>query len=83
VNSSGNPYLAQGGSGDLLAGFLGGLLGATRFAEGDDPNDLLRGLASNGVQRMPSWRRAPTGPLEELADVLGSVPAQPAISPPA
>ncbi len=26
VNSSGNPYLAQGGSGDLLAGYLGGLL---------------------------------------------------------
>ena len=26
VNSSGDPYLAQGGSGDVLAGFLGGLL---------------------------------------------------------
>jgi NAD(P)H-hydrate epimerase len=26
VNSSGNPYLAQGGSGDLLSGYLGGLL---------------------------------------------------------
>jgi NAD(P)H-hydrate epimerase len=26
VNSSGNPMLAQGGSGDVLAGFLGGLL---------------------------------------------------------
>lgn len=26
VNSSGNPSLAQGGTGDLLAGFLGGLL---------------------------------------------------------
>lgn len=26
VNGSGNPYLAQGGSGDLLAGFIGGLL---------------------------------------------------------
>lgn len=26
VNSSGNPFLAQGGSGDVLAGFLGGLL---------------------------------------------------------
>jgi NAD(P)H-hydrate epimerase len=26
VNSSGNPHLAQGGSGDLLAGFIVGLL---------------------------------------------------------
>ncbi len=26
VNSSGNPYLAQGGSGDVLAGYLAGLL---------------------------------------------------------
>jgi ADP-dependent NAD(P)H-hydrate dehydratase / NAD(P)H-hydrate epimerase len=26
VNSSGNPYLAQGGSGDLLGGYLAGLL---------------------------------------------------------
>ena len=26
VNSSGNPHLAQGGSGDVLAGFIGGWL---------------------------------------------------------
>jgi NAD(P)H-hydrate repair Nnr-like enzyme with NAD(P)H-hydrate dehydratase domain len=26
VNSTGNPFLAQGGSGDVLAGLLGGLL---------------------------------------------------------
>jgi NAD(P)H-hydrate repair Nnr-like enzyme with NAD(P)H-hydrate dehydratase domain len=26
VNPSGNPHLAQGGSGDVLAGFIGGLL---------------------------------------------------------
>ena len=29
VNPSGNPHLAQGGSGDVLAGFIGGLLAST------------------------------------------------------
>jgi len=32
-NSSGNPGLAQGGSGDLLAGYLGGLLAQPAYAE--------------------------------------------------
>jgi NAD(P)H-hydrate epimerase len=31
VNSSGNPHLAQGGSGDVLAGFLAGLLAQPRL----------------------------------------------------
>ncbi len=35
VNSSGNPHLAQGGSGDLLAGYLTGLLAT--FALQADP----------------------------------------------
>jgi len=36
VNSSGNPWLAQGGSGDLLGGYLAGLL-----AQPDWRNDPL------------------------------------------
>jgi hydroxyethylthiazole kinase-like uncharacterized protein yjeF len=36
VNSSGNPYLAQGGSGDLLGGYLAGLL-----AQPDWQNDPI------------------------------------------
>jgi NAD(P)H-hydrate epimerase len=32
VNCSGNPFLAQGGSGDLLAGFLGALLAQPQLA---------------------------------------------------
>ena len=32
VNPSGNPSLAQGGSGDILAGYLGGLLAQRRIA---------------------------------------------------
>src|ERR1051325_357358 len=34
INSTGNPFLAQGGSGDVLAGFLGGLLAQPKLREG-------------------------------------------------
>jgi ADP-dependent NAD(P)H-hydrate dehydratase / NAD(P)H-hydrate epimerase len=40
VNSSGNPHLAQGGSGDVLAGFIAGLLAQPALRE--DPCKLLR-----------------------------------------
>ena len=33
VNSSGNPHLAQGGSGDLLGGFITGLLAQPMLQE--------------------------------------------------
>jgi NAD(P)H-hydrate epimerase len=40
VNPTGNPYLAQGGSGDVLAGFVGGLLAQPAFQA--DPGLTLR-----------------------------------------
>lgn len=40
VNGTGNPGLAQGGSGDVLAGYLGGLLAQPRLAE--DPTRAVR-----------------------------------------
>lgn len=40
VNSSGNPYLAQGGSGDVLSGFIGGFLAQPALQ--DDPLKTIR-----------------------------------------
>ena len=40
VNSSGNPFLAQGGSGDLLGGYLAGLLAQPDWQ--NDPSTTIR-----------------------------------------
>lgn len=60
VNSSGNPYLAQGGSGDLLAGFIGGLLAQPRLQQ--NPGLALRyavwahgDAADRLTSSMPNW----------------------------
>lgn len=75
INSSGNPFLGQGGSGDLLTGFLGGLL-AQPFLH-DDPQRLLRyavwehGAAADllGATRA-GWT------VENLAETIGSIRAR-------
>ena len=68
INPSGNPNLAQGGAGDILAGFLGGLL--AQHALMDDPEKILRyGVWAHGhaadqcqalldswdVNQLPDW----------------------------
>ncbi len=70
VNSSGGPHLAQGGSGDLLAGLIAGLLAQPTWQE-----DALRtvryavwrhGAAADALEaRQPNWI------VEELATELG------------
>jgi NAD(P)H-hydrate epimerase len=71
VNSSGNPHLAQGGSGDLLAGYLGGLLAQPALQT--TPAQTLRfgvwqhGAAADSLQTCRSnWT------VEDLAAVLGN-----------
>ena len=71
VNSSGNPHLAQGGSGDLLAGFLGGLLAA--------PENQLRsvqtvrhGVFEHGAAADRLQSRRSNWTIEELAVELGA-----------
>lgn len=72
VNPSGGPYLAQGGSGDLLAGYLAGLL--TQPAWQEDALRTLRyavwqhGAAADALEaRLPNWT------VEELAAELGRI----------
>jgi len=75
VNSSGNPHLAQGGSGDVLGGYLAGLL--AQPALGADPLQTIRyavwqhGAAADALQASrPNWV------VEDLIDVIGSVKAR-------
>lgn len=70
VNGSGNAGLAQGGSGDLLAGYIGGLLAQPALR--DDPARLLsfavwmHGVAADRLQAASAnWT------LAELAERLG------------
>ena len=73
ANSSGNPHLAQGGAGDVLAGYVAGLLAQQNLA--GDVSRLLRfavwqhGLAADQLQSSRSnWT------VEDLAEILGAAP---------
>ena len=72
VNPSGNPHLAQGGSGDLLAGYIAGLLAQPRLQT--EPAQTLRyavwqhGAAADALQaRRANWI------IEDLATEIGNV----------
>lgn len=74
INSSGNPDLAQGGSGDVLAGFIGGLLAQPALQ-----NEPLRALRyavwahGDAADYLTGLRR--TWTIEELVQRLGDVDA--------
>ncbi len=72
VNSSGNPHLAQGGSGDVLSGYIAGLLAQPAMA--GDPGLAIRyavwqhGAAADSLQNTRrNWV------VEDLAETLGAV----------
>ncbi len=70
INSSGNPHLAQGGSGDLLAGFLAGLLAQPALRK--DPLMCLRHAVwqhGAAADRLTASRK--NWVVEDLAAVLG------------
>ena len=74
MNCSGNPHLAQGGSGDLLAGYLAGLLAQPALQK--EPRRAIsyavweHGAAADALQgRRPNWT------VEDLEKELGNVAA--------
>lgn len=71
VNSSGNPHLAQGGSGDLLAGFLGGLLAQPRL-QSEVSRVLRYGVWRHGAAADSLSARRSSWTVEELAGELGT-----------
>jgi NAD(P)H-hydrate epimerase len=69
INSSGNPNLAQGGSGDLLAGFLAGLLAQPTLQH--SPETTLRyAVWQHGHQADQLSHTHPRWTIEELASHL-------------
>jgi NAD(P)H-hydrate epimerase len=72
INNSGNPYLAQGGSGDLLAGYLGGLLAQPRLQSQADLA-LRFGIWQHGAAADQLRNSRPNFAVEDLAERLGAV----------
>lgn len=71
VNSSGNPYLAQGGSGDLLSGFIAGLL-AQPALRADVPKALCFAVWQHGTAADRLQSRRSGWVVEDLASELGA-----------
>lgn len=70
VNSSGNPGLAQGGSGDVLAGYLGGLLAQPGLAR-DAGRALRHGVWRHGAVADALEATGEAWTSEDLAAAMG------------
>jgi NAD(P)H-hydrate epimerase len=76
VNSSGNPHLAQGGSGDLLGGYLAGLLAQPEWRQ--DPLLAVRyGVWQHGAAADHLAETQSNWTIEDLAQWLGRIRPQP------
>ena len=71
VNPSGNPYLAQGGSGDLLAGFIAGLLAQPTLAA-DVEKTLRYAVWQHGAAADQLAETRGNWTVEDLAAELGN-----------
>lgn len=71
VNSSGNPFLGQGGSGDALSGYLAGLLAQTELQK--EPLKTIRfAVWQHGTSADMLSRTRPNWIIEDLLEVLGT-----------
>jgi len=70
VNNSGNPHLAQGGSGDLLAGYLGGLLAWPELQK-DAVRTVRFSVWQHGAAADALLKTRPNFSIEELSAELG------------
>ena len=71
VNSSGNPHLAQGGGGDVLAGYLAGLLAQPALRS--DPLKMIRfAVWQHGAAADQLEATQPTWVVENLIEALGN-----------
>jgi len=73
INNSGNPHLAQGGSGDLLAGYLGGLIAQPEI-QNDASLALRFGVWQHGAAADLLLATRPNFTIEDLASELGNAP---------
>lgn len=72
INCSGNPFLAQGGSGDVLAGYIGGLLAQPALQK--DPLKTVRyAVWQHGAAADRLCGRKANWTVPELLRVLGNV----------
>lgn len=71
MNSSGNPHLAQGGSGDVLAGFVAGLLGQVALRE-DVGRTLGYAVWQHGATADALQARRRNWTVEDLVVELGN-----------
>jgi ADP-dependent NAD(P)H-hydrate dehydratase / NAD(P)H-hydrate epimerase len=72
VNSSGNPYLAQGGAGDVLSGYLAGLL-AQPALQADALTTIRAAVWQHGATADRLTVAKPNWVVEDLVDELGTV----------
>jgi hydroxyethylthiazole kinase-like uncharacterized protein yjeF len=70
VNSSGNPHLAQGGSGDVLSGYVAGLL-AQPALQADALKTIRAAVWEHGAAADRLEAAKPNWVIEELVDELG------------